>query len=303
MSKKIGLIGGIPFLGPAMSEKTPKLESIFLAALAIRSSEERRIYLDKVCDNDELRRQVQELLAANADMGKFLDESREDSSNQLVPEAIGTKIGRYKLLQVIGEGGMGVVYMAQQDEPVQRRVALKIIKLGMDTKEVVARFEAERQALAMMDHPKIAHALDAGATDTGRPYFVLELVQGIPITEFCERSQLSTEQRLPLFIDVCRSVQSAHQKGIIHRDIKPSNVLVTLHHGDPMPKVIDFGVVKAVNQRLTEKTYVTRFATMIGTPTASQSIRFHGGAGKSRHRYCRSGTTGKTRRSGIITFW
>ncbi len=250
-----------------MSEMKRILETIFHKARNLASPEERRDYLDKQCGDDvTLRQQVEELLAANADMGKFLDETLEGERDSLVPEALGTTIGRYKLLQVIGEGGMGVVYMAQQDKPVQRKVALKIIKLGMDTKEFVARFEAERQALAMMDHPNIARALDAGATETGRPYFVMELVQGISITDFCERSKLPTEQRLKLFIDVCRAVQSAHQKGIIHRDIKPSNVLVTLHHGEPMPKVIDFGVAKAVNLRLTEKTYFTRFATMIGTP-------------------------------------
>ena len=182
------------------------------------------------------------------------------------PRSAGDRIGRYKLLEKIGEGGMGVVYMAEQEEPVRRRVALKIIKLGMDTRQVVARFEAERQALAMMDHPNIAKVLDGGATETGRPYFVMELVQGVPITEFCDKNQLSTEERLKLFIPVCQAIQSAHQKGIIHRDIKPSNVLVTLHDGVPVPKVIDFGIAKATNQKLTEKTLFTNFATMIGTP-------------------------------------
>jgi serine/threonine protein kinase len=181
-------------------------------------------------------------------------------------EGPGTIIGRYKLLEQIGEGGFGVVYMAEQQEPIRRRVALKIIKLGMDTRQVIARFEAERQALAMMDHPNIAGVLDAGATETGRPYFVMELVKGIPITEYCDKNNLDTRQRLELFIDVCKAVQHAHQKGIIHRDIKPSNVMITLHDGKPVPKVIDFGIAKATSHRLTEKTLFTKYAQMIGTP-------------------------------------
>jgi eukaryotic-like serine/threonine-protein kinase len=183
-----------------------------------------------------------------------------------IDESAGTLVGRYKLLQKIGEGGMGVVYMAEQTEPVTRKVALKIIKLGMDTRQVVARFEAERQALAMMDHPNIARVLDAGATESGRPYFVMELVQGVPVTEYCDKAKLPAKERLKIFIQVCQAVQSAHQKGIIHRDLKPSNILVTLHHGEPMPKVIDFGIAKATNQKLTEKTLFTQHATMIGTP-------------------------------------
>ena len=184
-----------------------------------------------------------------------------------VTEKPGDKIGRYKLLQKIGEGGCGTVYMAEQEEPVRRRVALKVIKLGMDTQQVVARFEAERQALALMDHPNIAQVFDAGATDTGRPYFVMELVRGIKITEYCDQNQLSTTQRLGLFIQVCQAIQHAHQKGIIHRDIKPSNVLVTQHDGVPMPKVIDFGIAKATTgQRLTDKTLFTSFEQFIGTP-------------------------------------
>ena len=175
----------------------------------------------------------------------------------------GDRIGRYKLLQKIGEGGCGVVYMAEQEEPVRRRVALKVIKLGMDTKQVIARFEAERQALAMMDHPNIAKVLDAGATETGRPYFVMELVRGIKITEYCDQNKLSTRERLDLFIQVCQAIQHAHQKGIIHRDIKPSNILVTLHDGVPVPKVIDFGIAKATtDQRLTDKTLFTAVRTV-----------------------------------------
>ena len=181
-------------------------------------------------------------------------------------EGPGTRIGRYKLLQLIGEGGFGSVFMAEQESPVVRRVALKIIKLGMDTKQVIARFEAERQALAMMDHPNIARVLDAGATDAGRPYFVMELVKGIPITEFCNQSHLPARKRLELFIQVCQAVQHAHQKGIIHRDLKPGNVLVTLHDGTPVPKVIDFGIAKATSQRLTEHTLFTEFRLFIGTP-------------------------------------
>jgi serine/threonine protein kinase len=182
-------------------------------------------------------------------------------------EKPGDRIGRYKLLEKIGEGGCGIVYMAEQEEPVRRRVALKVIKLGMDTKHLIARFEAERQALALMDHPNIAKVLDAGASETGRPYFVMELVRGIKITEFCDQENLSTEQRLNLFILVCQAVQHAHQKGIIHRDLKPSNILVADHDGVPVPKVIDFGVAKATtDQRLTDKTLFTAFEQFIGTP-------------------------------------
>jgi serine/threonine protein kinase len=181
-------------------------------------------------------------------------------------EGPGTVIGPYKLLEKIGEGGMAVVYMAEQEKPLRRRVALKIIKLGMDTRQVVARFDAERQALAIMDHPNIARVFDAGATETGRPYFVMELVRGVSITEYCDRSRLSTQERLELFVPVCNAVHHAHQKGIIHRDLKPSNIMVTLHDGVPVPKVIDFGIAKAMNQRLTEQTIFTRYAEMIGTP-------------------------------------
>jgi eukaryotic-like serine/threonine-protein kinase len=182
-----------------------------------------------------------------------------------ITEGPGTRIGPYKLLQPIGEGGMGVVYMAEQEKPIRRRVALKVIKAGMDTDQVVARFEAERQALALMDHPNIARVLDAGATESGRPFFVMELVHGIPITEYCDQARLTPRQRLELFVPVCQAIQHAHQKGIIHRDLKPSNVLVTLHDGRPVPKVIDFGVAKAISQRLTERTMFTQFGAVIGT--------------------------------------
>jgi serine/threonine protein kinase len=196
----------------------------------------------------------------------------EDLATSLAPddaglgEGEGATIGRYKLLQKIGEGGFGVVYMADQEEPVRRRVALKIIKLGMDTKEVIARFEAERQALALMDHPNIARILDGGATDSGLPYFVMELVRGVRITDFCDQHRYSPKQRLELFMQVCQAVQHAHQKGIIHRDLKPSNILVTLNDGVPVPKVIDFGIAKATQQRLTDKTVFTRFLQFLGTP-------------------------------------
>src|SRR5579862_2745161 len=175
-------------------------------------------------------------------------------------------VGRYKLLEKVGEGGCGVVYVAEQTEPVRRRVALKVIKLGMDTKQVVARFEAERQALAMMDHPNIAKVLDAETTETGRPYFVMELVRGIRITEYCDQNHLTTKERIGLFIKVCQAIQHAHQKGIIHRDIKPSNILVTLHDGVPVPKVIDFGIAKATEGRLTDSTVYTQLHQFIGTP-------------------------------------
>ncbi len=176
------------------------------------------------------------------------------------------RIGPYRLLEVLGEGGMGVVYHAEQTEPVSRRVALKIIKLGMETKEVVARFEVERQALALMDHPGIARVYDAGVTEAGRPYFVMELVRGMPITEYCDRERLNTRERMQLFIQVCQAVQHAHQKGVIHRDLKPSNLLVTIQDGKPVPKIIDFGIAKAMHRRLTDQTLVTHVGEIIGTP-------------------------------------
>ncbi|HEX3719612.1 MAG TPA: serine/threonine-protein kinase [Verrucomicrobiae bacterium] len=179
---------------------------------------------------------------------------------------VGEKIGRYKILEKVGEGGCGVVYVAEQTEPMRRRVAIKVIKLGMDTRQVVARFEAERQALAMMDHSNIAKVLDAGSTETGRPFFIMELVRGIRITEYCDQNNLPTEERLDLFIQVCHAIQHAHQKGIIHRDIKPSNILVTMHDGVPVPKVIDFGIAKATEGRLTDVTVYTQLHQFIGTP-------------------------------------
>src|SRR5499427_1250088 len=182
------------------------------------------------------------------------------------PEQLPDRIGHYKILQKLGEGGCGIVYMAEQTALVRRRVALKVIKLGMDTKQVIARFEAERQALALMDHPNIAKVLDAGMSETGRPFFVMELVKGIRITKYCDQNHLPTPDRLRLFAQVCQAIQHAHQKGIIHRDIKPSNILVTLHDGKPVPKVIDFGIAKATEGRLTDQTLFTQYQQFIGTP-------------------------------------
>ncbi len=253
-----------------MSNTTDREMELFNQALELSSPEERAAFLKGACGSEPQQLQrVHALLLAYEAAGGFIPTILDNSTGlgaTPLSEGPGSRIGRYKLLQQIGEGGMGVVYMAEQEEPVRRRVALKIIKLGMDTKQVVARFEAERQALALMDHPHIARVLDGGATDTGRPYFVMELVQGVPITEFCNKTKLPAKDRLRLFVQVCQAIQSAHQKGIIHRDIKPSNVLVTLHNGEPMPKVIDFGIAKATSQKLTEKTLFTNFASMIGTP-------------------------------------
>jgi eukaryotic-like serine/threonine-protein kinase len=257
-----GVANGI---GRMKAEK--RIKEIFGQALEKTSPAERDKYLAEACQGDQaLRREVESLLRAGEQAGDFLGQTMQVPVADFASERTGTMIGRYKLLQKIGEGGFGVVYMAEQQEPVQRKVALKIIKAGMDTREVIARFEAERQALALMDHPNIARVLDAGATEAGRPYFVMELVNGIPITDYCDRERLSTTGRLQLFMKVCHAVQHAHQKGIIHRDLKPNNVLVTQHDGEPVPKVIDFGIAKALGQKLTEKTLFTAFQHMIGTP-------------------------------------
>src|SRR5947208_1473516 len=250
-------------------------EALFTLAVE-KTAAERVAFLERECSGDaELRQRVEALLGAHEKAGEFLNEPPAAVSAKtfvittgMVPitEKAGDRIGRYKLLQQIGEGGCGVVYMAEQEEPVRRRVALKVIKLGMDTKSVIARFEAERQALALMDHPNIARVLDAGATETGRPYFVMELVRGIKITEYCDQNKLATDERLKLCTQVCHAIQHAHQKGIIHRDIKPSNILVTLHDGVPVPKVIDFGIAKATQGRLTDQTLFTAFEQFIGTP-------------------------------------
>jgi len=248
---------------------------IFLEALEQPSKEARAAFLERATAGDsELREAVEALLESNEadtllEKGtvRILRESLEVAGKlTLHEEQIGDSIGRYKLLEKIGEGGFGVVYRAEQSEPVRRHVALKVIKLGMDTKSIVARFEAERQALALMDHPSIARVFDGGATATGRPFFVMELVRGVRITDYCQANQLSLTERLALFIQLCHAIQHAHQKGVIHRDLKPSNVLVTVQDGKPVPKVIDFGVAKAIEEPLTEKTVLTNFHAFIGTP-------------------------------------
>ncbi len=245
-------------------------EAIFAAALEKDNPQVRAAYLDGACgDNIKLRNRIDLLLCEHDESGGVLDTPPSGLGATVgfsaIAEKPGSTIGRYKLLQQIGEGGMGVVYMAEQSEPVQRKVALKIIKPGMDTQQVIARFEAERQALAMMDHNNIARVLDAGATDSGRPFFIMELVRGVPITKYCDENKLDTRERLDLFKEVCNAVQHAHQKGIIHRDLKPSNVMVTLYDGKPVPKVIDFGVAKATSQKLTDRTMFTQFGQMVGT--------------------------------------
>jgi tetratricopeptide (TPR) repeat protein len=265
---------------PASKQDHEREGALLNAALQL-TDDERAAFLNHACgENLALRQRLEDLLRAHKEAGTFLGRPVAPTSaarstlgianvagGSAISEAPGDLIGRYKLLQKIGEGGCGVVYMAEQEEPVHRRVALKIIKLGMDTKSVIARFEAERQALALMDHPNIAKVHDAGATDTGRPYFVMELVRGVKVTDFCDEKNLSPQQRLDLFVQVCHAVQHAHQKGIIHRDLKPSNILVNIVDGLPVPKVIDFGIAKATNdQRLTDKTVFTAFEQFIGTP-------------------------------------
>jgi eukaryotic-like serine/threonine-protein kinase len=253
-----------------MSQPHKQAGAIFDTAVEM-PPERRAVFLEEACAGDgALRQRVEALLRAHEAAGQFMGNPAlaPKSETMAVPpaEQPGTKIGRYKLLQQIGEGGCGIVYMAEQHEPVRRQVALKVIKLGMDTRSVIARFEAERQALALMDHPNIAKVLDAGATETGRPFFVMELVRGIKITDYSDKNNLSTRERLDLFVQVCHAIQHAHQKGIIHRDIKPSNILVTHNDGVPMPKVIDFGIAKATQQPLTDKTLFTAFDQFIGTP-------------------------------------
>jgi serine/threonine protein kinase/predicted Zn-dependent protease len=253
-----------------MNATDDRAKSVFLNAVEIASLEEREAFIRANCGDDEaLQREVYELLRHEQSLGSFLDSPAVDiaatTDQRPISERPGMVIGQYKLLQQIGEGGMGVVFMAEQSEPIQRTVALKIIKPGMDTRQVIARFEAERQALAMMDHPNIAKVLDAGMTATGRPYFVMELVKGVPITKHCDEKRLSLRDRLELFMPVCQAVQHAHQKGIIHRDIKPTNVLVAEYDNHAVPKIIDFGVAKATAQKLTERTMFTEFGQVIGT--------------------------------------
>jgi serine/threonine protein kinase/WD40 repeat protein len=251
-----------------MSAK-PSIDSIFCSAIEVESPDERRALVEQACGEDvDLKQQVERLLHAHFHGRSILDAPVQPVAtvDEPLQETPGTVIGPYKLMQQIGEGGMGTVFMAQQTEPVKRVVALKIIKAGMDTRQVIARFEAERQALALMDHPNIAKVLDAGESAAGRPYFIMELVKGVPITEYCDTNQVPIRERLELFLHVCQAVQHAHQKGIIHRDIKPSNVLVKSNDGTPLVKVIDFGVAKAIDQRLTDKTLYTHFSQMMGTP-------------------------------------
>jgi serine/threonine protein kinase len=277
--------------GDAVDANPKKARDVFLAAIKL-PAEEREAYLREACGNDQdLQRRVCTLLQAQAEIGSF-HEGPALTVDQPITESPGTVIGPYKLLEQVGEGGMGTVWMAEQTEPIQRRVAVKVIKAGMDSKQVLARFEAERQALALMDHPNIARVLDAGYTgvrsqesgvrgqqqggltpdpcrltpDLGRPYFVMELVKGTPITKYCDDKRLSVRERLELFSDVCRAVQHAHQKGIIHRDLKPSNILIAPFDGKPVVKVIDFGVAKATGQRLTDATLFTGFGAVVGTP-------------------------------------
>ena len=244
-------------------------EEIFHQALARTDPAERAAYLQQACGGDEvLRASIEELLRADVGATGFMEQPPPKVAATVdvpVGERPGTLIGPYKLLQEIGEGGMGTVFMAEQTEPVRRKVALKVVRPGMDSRQIIARFEAERQALAMMDHPNIAKVLDAGTTPTGRPYFVMELVKGVPITDYCDQNHLSPRERLELFIPVCQAVQHAHQKGIIHRDLKPSNVLVARYDDRPVPKVIDFGVAKATGPQLTERTLFTQFGQLVGT--------------------------------------
>jgi len=269
-----------------MSMESQLEAAVCFVAVNVSDPALRTQFLDEACAGDtRLRAAVDAMLLAHADAERFFEHGRAAVNapevdaqaaaviheayidiEEMADEQIGSRVGRYKLLQKIGEGGCGTVYMAEQEEPVRRQVALKVIKLGMDTKSVIARFEAERQALAMMDHPNIARVLDAGATETGRPFFVMELVRGTRITKYCDENNLDNTQRLELFIQICRAIQHAHQKGVIHRDIKPSNILVTLHDGLPVPKVIDFGIAKATEGRLTDNTMFTAVEQFVGTP-------------------------------------
>ncbi|MCO6047067.1 protein kinase [Aeoliella sp. ICT_H6.2] len=251
-----------------MRSSAQEAKNIFLEAIEIESPKERGMFLDGACRGDgRLREQVVALLDAFAEPNSMLDGDgliAERETN--LPDAVGTSIGRYDVKELIGEGGMGLVYLADQAEPIRRQVALKVIRPGMASKEVVARFEAERQALAMMDHPNIAHVFDGGVTESGQPYFAMELVNGVPITQYCDSCRLDTRDRLGLFVNVCQAVQHAHQKGVIHRDLKPSNILIAIQDGRPTPKIIDFGVAKAIGTRLTDQTLRTRYAQLIGTP-------------------------------------
>jgi serine/threonine protein kinase len=265
-----------------MSARVPRAKAVFCQALELTDPERRRQFLHQACGADAtLRGRVESLLALSDHAGDFFREcapalkaAAGDAEQVLAAAEVALdfepleskRIGPYKLLQKLGEGGYGVVYMAEQEQPIRRRVALKIVKLGMDTRNVIARFEAERQALALMNHPNIARILDGGATEKGRPYFVMELVHGAKITDYCDQNRVSMRERLELFTQVCNAVHHAHQKRIIHRDLKPTNIMVTMHDGVPLPKVIDFGIAKATEQRLTDKTLFTSYAQLMGTP-------------------------------------
>ena len=270
-----------------MSVESQLEAAVCFVAANIQDAARRAEFLDQACADDlALRAAVEEMLQAQGEAEQFFAHGRAAVTapgldaqtaaalktpgvinlEDLAESLVGSRVGRYQLLQKIGEGGCGTVYLAEQAEPVRRQVALKVIKLGMDTQSVIARFEAERQALAMMDHPNIARVLDAGATETGRPFFVMELVRGMRITKYCDEHKLDTKQRLGLFMQTCRAIQHAHQKGVIHRDIKPSNILVTVHDGVPVPKVIDFGIAKATQGRLTDRTLFTPAEQFVGTP-------------------------------------
>ncbi|MEW4489500.1 serine/threonine-protein kinase [Thalassoglobus sp. JC818] len=250
-----------------MSSQSPSEKSVFLDALDIESTSERAAFVESSCrGNPELHAAVTALLREHDREANPLDTPIVSKGLGKSFHEPGTAIGHYKLMEQIGEGGFGLVFVADQQEPVRRRVALKIIKPGMESREVLTRFEAERQAIALMDHPNIARVFDAGVTETAQPYFVMELVRGVPLTEFCDNHQLNVSERLNLFVTICNAVQHAHQKGIIHRDLKPSNILVTIQDGQPLAKVIDFGVAKAIGQSLTVRTLYTRFASMVGTP-------------------------------------
>jgi serine/threonine protein kinase len=257
-----------------------QVKKLFEAALACDPSERRAFLKGAFALDPSLRKEVESLIASHEEADSFLEilpieELKAlslDTTTVTRERGVQTEskdrqqIGPYRILSEIGHGGMGVVYEAEQERPVHRRVALKLIKWGMDTKAVIARFESERQALALMNHPNIASVFDAGATEQGRPYFAMEFVRGEPITEYCDKNRLTIQERLNLFIQVCEGVQHAHQKGIIHRDIKPSNILITIQDDKPVPKIIDFGVAKATSQKLTERTVYTELGQLIGTP-------------------------------------
>ena len=248
-----------------MPDHGEHVAALFEAAVSL-DPEQRSAFLDRACgENGSLRQAVEELLQADAAAGSFLKDPMFNLPTADNGHASQAAIGPYTLLELIGQGGMGEVWLAEQRQPVRRRVAIKLIKVGMDTKEVVARFQSERQALALMDHPAIAKVFDAGSTAEGRPYFVMEYVPGLPITDYCDKHKLTIRQRLELFIRVCDGVQHAHQKAIIHRDLKPSNILVSEVDGKPVPRIIDFGVAKAISQTLTTRTVYTRIGALIGT--------------------------------------